>query len=266
MWLYYNIFSLLINTISIPYDKGANIMGSAIAPNKLFNELNKNLPIENNKIINTDQIMIKIFYDTYFETFEQIKNNNIPIILGGDHSIVVPGIFAINEYYKNIKNKNLGILWCDAHADFNTLESSPSNNLHGMPVSILCHHTLHYLQIGDPIIPEQFGFFGVRDIDNLEFDRFKKYNMKILENNNDIDIWLSKFDKIHVSFDIDCIEPSEFDGVNTPVPNGKTINDIKNLFKKIKNTKKLASMDIVEYNPNANNNISIISDIVKNIF
>lgn len=265
MWLYYNIFSLIINTISIPYDKGANVLGSASAPNILFNDLNKILPIESNKIINTNQIMIKMFYDTYFEIVKQTKNNNIPIILGGDHSIVVPGIFAINQYYKNIENKKLGILWCDAHADFNTLESSPSNNLHGMPVSILCHHTLEYLAIDDAILPEQFGFYGVRDIDSLEFDRFKKYNMKILENNN-IDNWLCKFDKIHVSFDIDCIEPTEFNGVNTPVPNGKTINNIKNLFKKIKKTNKLISMDIVEYNPYANNNVSIITDIVKNIF
>lgn len=268
MWLFTLISALNINTISIPYDNGANIKGSRFAPKIIVDNLDNldNLQICNNYEIQTNKIIKNYYEDTFILVAQSIDKNFFPIILGGDHSVVVPGISAINEYYKKIQNKSLGVLWVDAHADFNTIDTSPSKNFHGMPVSILCHHTLPNLNVGDTLDPSQFGFYGVRDIDSLEFNRFQNYNMQILDSDIEINEWLKNFDKIHVSFDIDCIDPYEFNGVNTPVKNGKKIKEIKSLFNKIKKSKKLCSLDIVEYNPEKNNNVNIITDIVKEIF
>ena len=265
MWLYYFFLSFSINVISIPFDNGANIRGSRNAPKKIIQNLN-DLPISSNSNIDVNQPVRKFYSDTFFETWNILQKKNLPIILGGDHSVVVPGIFAINEFVSRFNREKLGILWMDAHADFNTMESSSSFNLHGMPVAILCHHTLPSLRFGFPVEPSQFAFYGVRDIDSLEFNRFQKYNMKIIDSETEIDEWINNFDKIHISFDIDCINPSEFDGVNTPVNKGKTIDEIKNLFNKIKKSKKLSSLDIVEYNPEKNTNVNIITDIVKELF
>tara|TARA_R110002072_G_scaffold300597_1_gene478439 strand:+ start:27 stop:824 length:798 start_codon:yes stop_codon:yes gene_type:complete len=265
MWQYYLFLGFSINVISIPFDNGANIQGSRNAPEKILQNL-KNLPINSNTIIDVNRPIRKFYSDVFFETWNCLQKKNLPIILGGDHSVVVPGIFAINEFTNRFNKEKLGILWMDAHADFNTMETSTSYNLHGMPVAILCHHTLSSLKLGFPVEPFQFGFYGVRDIDSLEFDRFQKYNMKIIDSSTEIDEWINKFDKIHISFDIDCIDPSDFDGVNTPVNKGKTIHEIKNLFKKIKKSKKLSSLDIVEYNPEKNNNVNIITEIVKELF
>ena len=67
----------------------------------------------------------------------------------------------------------LGVIWCDAHADFNTVETSPSGNLHGMPVSVLCGHTLPSLKFGKSIDTGRFAYYGLRDLDSKEFLRFQ---------------------------------------------------------------------------------------------
>ena len=142
-----------------------------------------------------------------------------------------------------------------------------TKNIHGMPISVLCGHTLRTLQISEILLlPDQFAYYGVRDIDSLEFLRMQEYNMEILENNNEIDRWIKKFDCIHISFDIDCLDPSVTNCVNTPVKNGKTTNELKKLFNKIKETNKLCGLDIVEYNPNNDSDHSIIIEIIKYLF
>lgn len=264
IWTTIFYINIIINTISIPYDKGANIRGSRFAPQIILDNLNE-LHITDNKIINTNQDIRNIYHDTYFHTRNILDSNKVCIFLGGDHSIVPPGISAINEFCQ-INKQKIGILWCDAHADFNTYNTSDTKNIHGMPVAILCHHTLKSLNFGYPLDPTQFAYFGVRDIDSLEFQRVQEHDIPIIDSEFEIDTWISRFDKIHISFDIDCIDPIYFNNVNTPVPNGKSINDMEKLFQKIKATNKLISLDIVEFNPNTYNNITIITDLVKKLF
>ena len=74
--------------------------------------------------------------------------------------------------------QNLGVLWCDAHADFNTIQTSLSKNLHGVPVAVLCGHTLSTLSFGTYLDTSQFAYFGVRDVDDLEQDRMNEFEMK----------------------------------------------------------------------------------------
>lgn len=258
------MIGLLVNTIKIPFDNGANIKGSSKAPEKIFEKLDF-LNIENDYTINPTQHMISLFGDGFLKTWNTLNSNKFPLIIGGDHTVAISSIFASNEYTKMNREK-LGVLWCDAHADFNTMETSESKNIHGMPVSILCGDTLPILANGPPLDYYQFGFYGLRDLDSLEFYRFQENNMKIIDSDNEFDEWANLFDKIHVSFDIDCLDPSAFSSVNTPVKNGKSVSDLKNIFRKVKNTGKLMSIDIVEYNPELGEDVDIIIDILKTLF
>ena len=255
---------LLVNTIKIPFDNGANIKGSSKAPEIIVEKLDF-LNIENDYTVNANQHLITVFGDGFLNTWKTLNSNKFPIIIGGDHTVAVSSIYASNEYTR-MNGERLGVLWCDAHADFNTMETSESKNIHGMPVSILCGDTLPILANGPPLDYDQFAFYGVRDMDSLEFYRFQDKNMKIIETDNEFYKWISLFDKVHVSFDIDCLDPSIISSVNTPVKNGKTVDDLKNIFTKVKNSGKLMSMDIVEYNPDIGDKVDIIIDIVKSLF
>jgi len=264
MWYNYFLFGLVVNTINIPFDNGANKLGSKNTPKILesyFNFLNIDKKIN----INTNNFIFNVLQDGYNEVFHTMREGRFPLTIGGDHTVAISSIFAINEFC-NLCNKTLGILWVDAHADFNTMETSPSKNLHGMPISVLCGHTLPALKLSDILDPNQFAYYGVRDIDSLEFFRVQEYNMCILENANDITDWIDNFDYIHVSFDIDSLDPSITNCVNTPVQNGKTDEEIKNVFKLIKKSDKLCGLDVVEYNAANDSNHTIIVDIIKSLF
>jgi arginase len=158
----------------------------------------------------------------------------------------------------------LGILWFDAHADFNTIDTSPSGNLHGVPIAVLCGHTLSELTFGKLLYTDQFAYYGLRDIDSLEFNRIQNYNMLIINSFLEIQNWIEYFDKIHISFDMDCLDPSIFSFVNTPVKNGLLLEDIFPVLQEIKKNNKLLSVDLVEYNPDKGiNNLLIIKILEK---
>ena len=124
-----------------------------------------------------------------------------------------------------------------------------------------------------PMDPFQFNYYGLRDYDSLEFFRIQENNMKILEHDCDLMNVLCLYDKIHVSFDMDCLDPLIFDKVNTKVNNGLQMHTVLNSLKIIKESNKLLSMDIVEYNPTiTSSKISndesnkIITSIIQNSF
>ena len=249
MFLIYINLLTFVNILNVPYDHGANILGSSKAYETLRPELDK-LKIEKTYNIETQDRHIRdILSDSFFSSREILNKNNKPLLIGGDHTIAVSNIAAANEYCK-INNYHFGVIWFDAHADFNTIETSPSKNIHGTPISILCGHTLPLLNMCfEPMDPFQFNYYGLRDYDSLEFFRIQEYNMKILEDDIELKNVLSLYDKIHISFDMDCLDPKIFDNVNTKVDNGLKIENILNSLKIIKESNKLLSMDIVEYNP-----------------
>tara|TARA_X000000368_G_scaffold418633_1_gene419114 strand:- start:2860 stop:3687 length:828 start_codon:yes stop_codon:yes gene_type:complete len=246
--IYINLLTS-VNVLNIPYDHGANILGSSKAYDILSPELNK-LKIEKIYNIKTKNRHIRdILSDGFFSSREILNKNNKPLLIGGDHTIAISNIAAANEFCK-INNERLGVIWFDAHADFNTIETSPSKNIHGTPISILCGHTLPALNMCfDAMDPFQFNYYGLRDYDTLEFFRIQENNMKILEDDIDLHNVLCIYDKIHISFDLDCLDPLIFDKVNTKVNNGLQIQNVLNSLKLIKESNKLLSMDIVEYNP-----------------
>ena len=269
---YINLLSF-VNVLNVPYDHGYNILGSSEAYNVLSPELNK-LKIEKTYNIKTKGRHIRdILSDSFFSSREILNKNNKPLLIGGDHTIAISNIAAANEFCK-INNQRLGVIWFDAHADFNTIETSPSKNIHGTPISILCGHTLPMLNMCyEAMDPFQFNYYGLRDYDSLEFFRIQENNMKILEDDIELQNVLCLYDKIHVSFDLDCLDPLIFDKVNTKVKNGLQIQNVLNSLKIINESDKLLSMDIVEYNPtimsskisNEESN-KIITNIIQNSF
>ena len=260
------VFGYNINIINTPFDKGANIKGSSKAFNILKPSLfNSNLKI--NKINNIDcdgRHLTQIFDDIYFNTWNNLNQDKFTLQVGGDHSIAIPSIQAVNTFCGSNK-EILGVLWIDAHSDFNTIQTSPSGNLHGVPVAVLCGHTLPSLSFGEPLDTSQFAYYGVRDIDSLEFIRIQEHNMLLANNFDEIKRWINNFDKIHISFDMDCLDPSIFSSVNTVVNNGLKLEDIYPIFDFIKNSNKLISADLVEYNPLKGVNNKLIIEILENM-
>jgi arginase len=258
------VFSFNINIINTPFDRGANIKGSRYAFYILKNDImNSNLNIKNVKNIECHDIHIrKVFTHIYRHTLFNLEDNKLSLQVGGDHSIAIPSIYASNNFCQE-NNKKLGIIWFDAHADFNTMNTSPSGNIHGVPISVLCGHTLPFLTFGEPLDTNQFAYYGIRDIDTLEFQRLQDYNMLILNNKEHLNEWIKNFDKIHISFDLDCLDPKIFWSINTPVENGLTFDDIYPFFEIIKESGKLQSVDLVEYNPLKGKNNNIIINILE---
>ncbi len=264
MWIYSLVIGIVINIVNIPFDRGANREGSKYAYLELQHHINF-LNVDDVYYIDCENLKVPRMLETGFRLCRHVLNKNkFPLLIGGDHTTAVSSVFAANEYCHN-KKLNLGVLWFDAHADFNTIETSPTGNIHGIPVAILCGHTLQELDFSYLLNTNQFAYYGLRDIDTLEFDRFQDYNMKILNSNKDFIDWIEKFDKIHISFDVDCLDPSIMSCVNTKVNNGLFLEDVKEKLSLVKESNKLLSMDLVEYNPLLGNNGDVIGKILKSI-
>ncbi len=189
-----------------------------------------------------------------------IQGGRLPVVLGGDHSLSLGSIRGA------AKHKKLGVIWVDAHADFNTNETTPSGNIHGMPLAALCG-------LGDPrlvslwdepapvIDPRRVAVLGARDLDpgeklNLReagvmvmgMEQIDRYGMvRAIE--KCIERISRDVDGIYLSFDMDSMDPRHAPGVGTPVPGGLTYREAHLVCEIIAETGKLIGMDVVEVNP-----------------
>lgn len=187
-----------------------------------------------------------------------VKQNKFPLFIGGDHSIAVGTVAAVTQ------KEPSGLIWIDAHADFNTPQTSPSGNIHGMPLSALLgegHESLINVgRDGAKIQPENVVLIGQRDIDPGEKERLKKKGMTVFTM-RDIDEQgisavanktLMKFvhlKRVHLTLDMDALDPVEAPGVGTPVPGGITYREAHLLMEILADSGKVSSMDLVEINP-----------------
>ena len=189
-----------------------------------------------------------------------VQGGRFPLVLGGDHSL------SIGSVRGAARNKKLGVIWIDAHADFNTAETTPSGNIHGMSLAILAGQgDPSLVQLWDeplPVIdPKKIAIIGARDLDSgekvnlqnagamvLGMEQIDRYGMvamveKAIEHvSRDVDgIWLS--------LDLDALDPQHAPGVGTPVPAGLTQREAHLACELIAETGKLIGMDLVEVNP-----------------
>ena len=203
---------------------------------------------------------------TYSKTLAQniqndLAGDNFVITLGGDHSIACGTLAATHAFDENIK-----IVWVDAHADINTFRTSPTGNTHGMPLAWHLHLMSEEKQKPfswlKKLKKENLVYLGLRDVDQGEQDILNNLGIKyytaddvkeigITQALSEIDEHFSKTpgDNIHISFDVDGIDPKFFPATGTPVGDGLSLNDGKNIISHFCENYNLIALDLVEINP-----------------
>ncbi len=182
-----------------------------------------------------------------------------PIVLGGDHSLALASIAVA------ARDRRLGVLWIDAHGDFNTAETTPSGNIHGMPLAALCGYgharLVDLLSPGAKLDPRRVAIVGARDIDEGEKALLREagvavYTMQQIDRQGLVAVMSqalavvgTETDGIHVSFDLDVLDPVEAPGVGTPVPGGISYREAHLIMEMVAETERLTSLDLVEVNP-----------------
>jgi arginase len=193
-----------------------------------------------------------------FSRLKGLPEGAFPIALGGDHSVSLGSVSGVS------RGGRTGVLWVDAHADLNTPTSSPSGNIHGMPLShLLGAGDAQLLDIwggGAVLEPRDLVFIGLRSLDPFEraFIReqgIRAYTMKEIDRRGVATVaeealeYLSGAPRLHVSFDADALDPSLAPGVGTPVPGGLTYREAHLLMELLADSQKVTSLDLVEVNP-----------------
>ncbi|MDX2150340.1 MAG: arginase [Bryobacteraceae bacterium] len=193
-----------------------------------------------------------------------LENGRFPLVIGGDHSVAVGTVSGVSQHYRK-REQTLGLVWIDAHADMNTPETSPSGNVHGMPLACCIGLGPKELSgIGGyapKVDPKNVALVGIRDVDQLEKKHVKKSGVRAFTM-RDIDerglrsvmeealhIASAGTDAIHLSFDMDAVDPDEAPGVGTPVRGGITYREAHLAMEIICDCGRLASMEVVEVNP-----------------
>jgi arginase len=217
----------------------------------------------------------------------ELRLDRLPILLGGDHSLSIGSISAVARHCREAGRK-LRVLWLDAHADFNTRELSPSGNIHGMPLACLCGFGPRELVgmgsgagAGDSVIaPSCVRQIGVRSVDAGEkrfiheqgLDVFDMRYIDEMGMRQTMELALADLDEdthLHVSFDVDFLDPDIAPGVGTTVAGGPTYREAQLCMEMIADTRRLGSLDIVELNPAfdvRNKTAELAVDLVESLF
>jgi arginase len=207
----------------------------------------------------------------------------LPILVGGDHSLAIGSIAAAAQHAR-ARHRKLRVLWFDAHADTNTNVLTPSGNIHGMPVAILLGHGPKEL-VGiagkAPVIqPSEIRQIGIRSVDIGEKRfvhelGFEVFDMRFIDETgmrqtmNAALAGLGRDTHLHVSFDIDFLDPDIAPGVGTTVPGGPSYREAQLCMEMVADTELLASLDIMELNPALdvhNRSAEVAVDLVGSLF
>lgn len=275
-----------VEIIGVPLDLGANLRGANMGPsairiaglNHSLERLGYTVQDDGDLFVPVRESIQKIHENEHFlsiiknlslelseRTYKSLEGDKIPITIGGDHSLAIGSISGISHYFQNTNQGDVGVIWFDAHADMNTPESSPTGNIHGMPLSALLglgHPQLTDIGFkGEKIKTENVVLVGIRDID-IEEQRICKnsgiryYTMREIDERGmlsvaqeAISLVSAKTNGIHVSFDLDCMDPMFAPGVSTPVPGGLSYREAHLALELIAESEKLVSLDFVELNP-----------------
>lgn len=223
------------------------------------------IPIRRKKVRQEDRLLnlnlIAEVNETLAQMIDQeIQKQRFPLILGGDHSIAIGSLAGISKHYEN-----LGVIWYDAHGDLNTDETSPSGNIHGMPLAAslgLGHEKLTHIYGYHPKVKsENIVMIGIRDLDPAEKELIRNrdirvYTMheidrlgmpKVME--EAIDYLKQRTDGVHLSLDLDGLDPSEAPGVGTPVIGGISYRESHLAMEMLAEAGIITSVEFVEVNP-----------------
>lgn len=278
-----------INFISACSDLGVHVCGSEKGPLELTTNFNlKNYVIEKENIkksfnsgdLRKNEKYVNNFTKKVFDvTTEILNNNNTPLLIGGDHSTAIGSALASQKYHKNI-----GIIWVDAHGDYNTFETTKSGNIHGLPLAAITGYKCEELTnfITDNFInPKNCVVVGARSIDPWEIGNMIDAGVTIFTTEDvkkegptnimkkAIDIADFNTNGIHVSLDLDVIDPAIAPGVSIPEDNGISDIEMYEIVDEMLDNKDLIkSIDLVELNPSTdinNKTKTIALNILKKI-
>ena len=272
-----------INFIGACSDLGVHVCGSEKGPVELTNNFNiKNYMVEKEQIeksfdindLRKNEKAINNFTKKIFDTSLNIlKNDNIPLLIGGDHSCVIGSALASQKH-----NKNIGIIWVDAHIDYNTFETTITGNIHGLPLAAingLCTDltdfiTSNYINPKNTVV---VGYRAKEENCDIEMENIKKMGVTVFTTDDikkygasnimrqAILIANNNTNGIHVSLDLDVIDPLIAPGVSIPEYDGITDSQMYEIVDEvIKNKDIVKSIDLVEFNPDLD-----FEDKTKNI-
>lgn len=289
-----------INIIGVPINYGCDIDGVQSGPDELRKlGLVDALSNNDNKVYDIGNIYVPIYTDeTKFKWHDKMKylnpivditrnlahavycslqSDNFPFVIGGDHSLGMGSIAGASRYFKE-----LAVIWVDAHGDINTPDTSPTCNIHGMPLAAVMGYgynmTTNLYYEGIKVKPENVYIIGARDLDQGEIDLAEETNLNLytmdIVRQKGLDIVLkevikkiraSNVDGVHLSYDIDCLDASIVPGTGTRVDNGFTFNEGKIILSSILETEFVTSMDFVEYNPEIDDKDKSTAKICKDL-
>lgn len=254
---------LALNYVVTDY---GDIVVQGRCPSQVGDENLKNLTSVVEASLSVKESVIRMLNDGVF-----------PLILGGDHSISIGTLAAIND-----SKKNIGVIWYDAHGDLNIPETSPSGNIHGMPLAVnlgLGHSLL--TSIGSSKIkPENIVLIGIRSLDDEEKALIHKLGIKAFTM-HEIDklgmtavieqtiAHLKGTDGVHLSLDLDALDPIECPGVGTPVRGGITYRESRLAMELLADSNLITSAEFVEVNPildNRNKTAEVAVALISSLF
>jgi arginase len=198
-------------------------------------------------------------------SFWLARSGAIPIFMGGDHSLSMGSVNGVARYWQEEKGRPLFVLWLDAHSDYNTPDTTLTGNMHGMSAAFLCGERGLDNLLGSitrtSIGPDQLDLFGIRSIDPLEKQLVRERRVAIADMRaidefgvavligRVIERVKAKNGVLHVSFDVDFLDPSVAPGVGTTVPGGATYREAHLIMELLHDSGLVRSVDIVELNP-----------------
>jgi arginase len=267
-----------IAILGVPMDLGAGRRGVDMGPSAIrYAQLSENLRALGHQVTDLGNVNVPIVETidrngTNPHYLEQIRSacqeaaerlgnlepGIVPIAIGGDHSMSMGTVAGA------ARGERIGLIWVDAHTDFNTPETSPSGNIHGMPVASLVglgdERLVNIGGTGAKIRPEDIVMIGIRSVDRGERELLRHqgatvYTMKEVDTLGMARIAQESLEKlrdvkrIHVSFDADSLDPSIAPGVGTPVPGGLSYREAHLLMELLSDSGKVGSLDLVEVNP-----------------
>ncbi len=211
------------------------------------------------------------------------EEGHIPLVLGGDHSIAIGSLAAAADYYAS-QEKKIGLIWLDAHADLNTEETSPSGNIHGMPLAVALgrgNERLVSLFEGNCFDPKRTVIFGIRSVDFQEKKIVREmgvtvFTMKDIDESGVLACLRKAMETacpdenpLHLSFDIDVVDSQFASGTATPVPGGITLREAHLIMELIAESGFLGSIDVAEINPlldQKNHTSEVASLLLESVF
>lgn len=264
-----------IDIINACTDLGVHVNGAQLGPIELTKNI-KNNNINDIFTLKYDYVIKEIASDNKKKNIDEVNkfneklynlvlasldNKKLPITIGGDHSLAIATALASIKKYSN-----LGIIWFDSHGDFNTFKTTVSGNIHGLPLAVIDNYEREYLadfHTGNFYKPENTVIVGGRDIDYpLEVENLKEAGVTVFSTedvrNEGADVITRKAFEIaskgtngvHISYDIDLIDPKLAPGVSIPANDGINLDEAYLMVQTvIKKNDLVKSIDIVEYNP-----------------